>query len=231
MKKALVIFSVLIITLLCSVSVFAMDTDDSGMWEYEAYGNGVELTGYNGTQTDVYVPSKITKGSTEYSVLKLSDELFKGNTSLNSATLGEGITEIGASAFEGATNLVCIVTPESLTTIGNNAFSGCTNFNSVILYDAVINIGEDTFAGCSKLTVYCNENSIAYNYVTSNNIKYQILNPALSPEIVVVDDITYYIGNGEASLLRCSPQKEGNLIINTRVNGFPLTSIIKLPSF
>ena len=76
MKKVLVIFSVLIITLLCGVSVFAMDTDDSGMWEYQTYGTGVVLTKYKGTQTDVYVPNKITKGENEYSVLKLGDNLL-----------------------------------------------------------------------------------------------------------------------------------------------------------
>ena len=121
--------------LLCGLFVSA--ADDTGMWEFEPYGDGVEITAYNGTQTDVYVPSRLVQGDTEYTVLKLSDNLFKNNTALNSVTLGEGISEIGAGAFEGATNLVCIVTPESLTTIGDNAFSGCSNFNSIILYDAV----------------------------------------------------------------------------------------------
>ena len=174
MKKLFIAYSVIVITLFCSISVFAADTDDSGMWEYEAYESGVELTKYNGTQTDVYVPLKIEKGDTTLTVVKLGDELFKNNTALNSATLGEGITEIGASAFEGATGLVCIVTPESLTTIGDAAFSGCTNFNSVILYDGVSSIGENVFDDCSKLTIYCNENTTAYSYATSNGIDYKI---------------------------------------------------------
>ena len=170
MKKLFITFIVLIVTLFCAISVFAADTDDSGMWEYQSYGMGVELIKYNGTQTDVYVPNKITKGDVQYSVSKLGDNLFKDNTSLNSATISEDITEIGASAFEGATNLVCIVMPESLTTIGDSAFSGCTNFNSVILYDGVISIGENAFDSCDKLTVYCNENTVAYDYSVKNNI-------------------------------------------------------------
>ena len=44
MKKLFIAFSVIVITLFCSISAFAADTDDSGMWEYEAYGNGVQIT-------------------------------------------------------------------------------------------------------------------------------------------------------------------------------------------
>lgn len=54
MEKAFVTFSVLIITILCGISVFVAEADDSGMWEYQTYGVGVEITNYNGTQTDVY---------------------------------------------------------------------------------------------------------------------------------------------------------------------------------
>ena len=226
MKKAFVAFSVLIITLLCSISVFAIDTDDSGMWEYQTYGSGVELTKYSGTQTDVYVPSKITKGETEYSVLKLGDKLFKENTALNSATLGEGITEIGASAFEGATGLVCIVPPKSLTTIGANAFSGCINFNSVILYNEVTNIGEKAFEDCDKVTIYCNDNSFAQNYAQTNEIRYILLNSEGSPTKYTIDGITYHIQNGEAVVISYSGT-EREVVIPTIVNGFPVREIMK----
>lgn len=213
------------ITVLFGVSVYAAETDDTGKWEYEAYEGGIELTQYNGTQTDVYVPSKIEVGGESMQVNKLGDNLFKDNTTLNSATLGEGITEIGVSAFKGATNLVCIVTPESLTTIGDSAFSGCTAFNSVILYDGVTNIGVQSFDGCAKLVIYCNENSRAHSYSRENDISYIILNPDLSPETVTIDEISYYIGNGEATLLKCPTTKTGSVVIPTEVKGFPVTKI------
>ena len=109
MKKVLVIFSVLIIALLCSISVFAMDTDDSGMWEYQTYASGVELTKYKGTQTDIYVPKNIIVDGEKIPVFKIGAHIFENNQTINSATLGEGIKIIGESAFSGATNLVCIV--------------------------------------------------------------------------------------------------------------------------
>ena len=224
MKKVLIAFSVVIVTLFCFTAVFAAEVDDSGMWEYQPYGSGIELTGYNGDQTDVYVPNIVEKDGTEYSVLKLGDELFKDNTSLNSATLGEGIVEIGASVFEDATNMVCIVTPETLTTIGDNAFSGCTSFNSVILYDAVTTIGDNAFAGCDKLTIYCNENTAGYNYAVDNDIAYKILNPDAEPEIYVLDGITYYIMNGEAIAISVDYDLI-NVTIPAMVAGYPVTEI------
>ena len=73
MKKLLVSLTTVVLALFCSVSVFAFDTDDSGMWNFEEYAEGVELVNYNGTQTDVYIPNKITKGDTEYAVVKLGE--------------------------------------------------------------------------------------------------------------------------------------------------------------
>ena len=223
MKKLFIAFSVIVITLFCSISAFAADTDDSGMWEYQTYGSGVELTRYNDTQTDVYVPSKIEEGGTSLSVVKLGDELFKNKTALNSVTLGEGITEIGASAFEGATNLVCIVTPDSLTTIGDNAFSGCTNFNSVILYDAVKSIGENVFDGCNQITVYCNPDTTGFNYVIENKIEYKILNIAEIPETYTLDGVTYYLSNGEARIM--SIKTSARKIIPAQIKGVPVTTL------
>ena len=138
------------------------------LWEYETYGDGVMLTKYNGTQIDVYAPAVMDVNGESVPVLKLADNLFSDNDSLNSVTLGEGITEIGESTFAECDNLVCIVTPQSLTTIGKNAFSDCTAFNSVILYDGITTIGENTFANCPSLTIYCNENTTGYNYALDN---------------------------------------------------------------
>lgn len=224
MKKLFITFCVLIITLLCGISTFAADTDDSGKWEYQTYGTGVELTSYKGTQTDVYVPSKTEVNGEFLPVIKLGDNLFKGNTSLNSVTISEGITEIGASAFEGATNLVCIVTPESLTTIGARAFSGCTAFNSVILYDSVTSIGKDSFVGCDKLTIYCNKGTEGYNYAVVNSIKCEVLNSETVPQIIKIDGLEYYIMNGEAIVVSYDNSKT-SVTIPVTVEGYPVTSL------
>jgi len=222
MKKLLSIFFLCALFLLCGISAYA--ADDSGMWEYASYDSGVELTAYNGTQTDVYVPSNIKVDGESLPVIKLGDGLFADNTGINSVTLGEGITEIGEGTFQNATNLVCIVTPESLTTIGANAFSGCANFNSVILYDAVESIGENAFEGCDKLTIYCTSTSYVQSYVTSMGLNYKNIDEEAEPEIYTVDGIEYYIMSGEAYITSVSDDLI-SVTVPATIKGYPVTDI------
>ena len=116
-----------------------LQTDDE-LWTCENYEAGVVLTEYHGTATDVYVPSNVEIDEKKYDVIKLGDSLFENNDSLNSATLGAGIKEIGARAFYDADNMVCILTSEELATIGDEAFYSCDSFNSIILYDASLSL-------------------------------------------------------------------------------------------
>ena len=157
MKK---FFSLLVVAfiILCTFAVNAVESDD-GLWEYELYGDGVALTEYKGSATDVYVPSNIEVDGEQLDVVKLGDSIFEDNDALNSVTLGTGVTEIGAKAFYDADNMVCILLAEDTTTIGDETFYSCDNFNSIILYDAVTTIGENAFGECEKLTIWCNEDT------------------------------------------------------------------------
>lgn len=199
-------------------------TTDDGKWSFAAYGEGVQITAYHGTATDVYVPAKVETDGVKYPVIKLTDDLFADNDSLNSVTLGEGILEIGAKAFYDCDNLVCIVTNETLTTIGAEAFYSCDSFNSVILYDAVSTIGENAFAECPSLTVWCNESTAAHTYATENAIPFEILNPDATPETYIQDGITYYIMNGEAIAINFD-ESVIDVTIPSLIEGYPVTEL------
>lgn len=190
------------------------------LWEYSNYADGIQLTAYNGAQTDLYVPAQVD-GKT---VIRLGDGLFENNDAINSVTLAEGIKEIGEKAFFDADNLVCIVASQTLTVIGAEAFSGCDAFNSVILYDGVTTIGENAFANCPKLTVWCNENTAGYAYAVEHQIPYEILNPNATPETVVENGVTYYLTNGEAVTV----DFDGNaaaVAVPAAVNGYPVLQL------
>lgn len=60
---------------------------------------------------------------------------LQGCTDLVSATLPEGVTEIGTNAFAGCTSLSSIHIPSSLTYIWDNAFEGCTGLTAVHITD------------------------------------------------------------------------------------------------
>jgi len=193
-------------------------------WEYSFYGNGVELTAYNGNATDVYIPGSITVDDTEYAVLKLADSIFEDNDSLNSVTLGVGILEIGDRAFYDCDNMVCILLAEETTTIGNEAFYSCDAFNSVILYDAVTSIGENAFFECPKLVIWCNEDSVGHNYAINSSIPYKLMSTNAEPEIYNEDGFTYYIFNGEAIVTDYSGT-ETSVTIPSIINNYPVTKL------
>ncbi len=201
-------------------SVTVAQTQKENLWEYELYPEGVALTAYHGTATDVYVPATVD----EYTVVKLGDGLFRDNDSLNSVTLGAGIEEIGTRCFFDCDNLVCIVTDEELTTIGAEAFYSCNVFNSIILYDAVTTIGENAFSDCPNVTIWCNESTIAYTYATENSIGYEILNPDATPETYIQDGVTYYIMNGEAIAVDFD-EASTEVGIPATVEGYPVTQL------
>lgn len=197
----------------------------NSLWGYESFScngkEGVCLTAYNGTKTDIYIPGQIDGKP----VLKLGDGIFKDKTDINSVTLGSGIEIIGESAFENSTDLVCIVTPESLVEIGENAFSGCSSFNSVVLYDTVTNIGKNAFEGCDKLVIYTNKGTLSYIYAINNGINVEIIDIERDPLIVTENDIKYYIANGEAVLIKCPTSKSGKIVIPSTIKGIPVVQI------
>ena len=194
---------------------------ENALWEYEPYGDGIALTKYLGTQVaDVYVPNKLG----EYKVIKLAESIFENNDSINSITLASGILEIGNKAFYDCDSLVCILLSEELTTIGAEAFYSCDSFNSVILYDGITSVGEDAFSECHSLTIWCNADTVGYNYVIANNIQYEILNPNASPETIKIDGITYYIQNGNAIVVSADTTLK-DVVIPSDVNGYPVTEI------
>lgn len=120
------------------------------------------ITGYEGNVDKVEIPEKLDG----YTVVSISDEAFKGNTSFTSLTMPDTITSIGKSAFEGCSRLKSVTISMSLQELWNKAFANCTSLASVNIpkslttihlpytnfgvYD-YINNNEGPFTGCSAL--------------------------------------------------------------------------------
>ena len=62
------------------------------------------ITGYNGTDTVVVIPSKINGIPVE----TIGNAAFQDNTTITSVTIPANVTEIGANAFAGCTNLTSV---------------------------------------------------------------------------------------------------------------------------
>ena len=82
-------------------------------------------------------------------------------TGLESLTIGNNVTKIGAEAFRGCSGLTNINIPNSVTEIGDYAFCGCSGLTNINIPNSVTKIGLYAFSDCSGLT-----NINIPNYVT-----------------------------------------------------------------
>ncbi len=122
-------------------------SNDNG---YVVYMNGTEkiLVGYNGTETDLVLPSYITKIN-NYAFYNDGMSLYKH--SLRSVVIPDGVASIGDYAFYWCESLGSVEIPDSVTSIGNYAFYLCESLGSVVIGDSVTSIGEECFANCYNL--------------------------------------------------------------------------------
>ena len=97
------------------------------------------LTGYNGNDSDVIIPSSVTS---------IGGAAFYNCTSLTSITIPNSVTSIGYSAFYGCNSLTSITIPNGVTEIYADTFSGCTSLTSVTIPDSVTKIGWSAFWDC-----------------------------------------------------------------------------------
>ena len=76
---------------------------------------------------------------------------FNGCRRLSSATLPDGLIEIGHDAFRECGALTEIVIPESVKLIGENAFTCCESLKTVRLPKGKLEIEAGAFVGCSSI--------------------------------------------------------------------------------
>ena len=117
---------------------------------FELSGDGASyaVTVYQGTSTEVYIPSYYQG----LPVTSIGDSAFYGCDGLTSVTIGDGVTTIGDGVFGWCSSLTSITIPDGVTSIGDYAFSSCSGLESITIPDSVISIGDGVFGGCSGLT-------------------------------------------------------------------------------
>jgi hypothetical protein len=114
--------------------------------------NTCKITGYIGNSITMTIPSAIN-GKT---VAATSNGVFKGNTTLISVKIENGVQSIGTLAFLGCSSLSKVVIPESVTSIGTKAFYNCAR----------------------DFTIYCYSGSYAEQYAIDNSLNYVIMDIA-----------------------------------------------------
>lgn len=105
------------------------------------------ITGYDGTDTVVVIPSKINGVTVE----AINNAAFP-NSAVTSVTIPDSVTSIHDVSFFNCSQLTNISIPNSVTYIGYSAFRACTSLKSITLPSSLSSISEALFFGCSQLT-------------------------------------------------------------------------------
>ena len=112
----------------------------------------------------------------------------KYRASIQTITMGEGVTSIGEKAFSGCTRLTAITLPESVTSIGNSAFYSCSRLNGAFISaETPPTIGTSVFPN-NSFYIYVPASSVeayksAEGWSGYNNIQ--------STDLIRVDGIWY----------------------------------------
>jgi hypothetical protein len=101
-------------------ATFAKNSKDVS-FVLNADGASYAVSGYQGTSSDVSIPSVFSAKP----VTALAPQAFKGLTSLTSIEIPESVLAIGAEAFAGCSSLVSLSLPGHLTEIGKGCLEGC----------------------------------------------------------------------------------------------------------
>lgn len=106
----------------------------------------------NDVSGDLVIPSVVTDGNVEYTVIKIGEWCFWNRTGLTSVTLPETLTTIGGRGFDTCTALTEITIPNSVKSIGDYAFVKCSGLTKLTIPNSVTSIGGSAFNECSNLT-------------------------------------------------------------------------------
>ena len=94
----------------------------------EGENRGVEITAYNGSETDITIKDYIYVGNNTYLTIRsIAAGVFENNTTLSSVSGMRYIKNIGNRAFYGCANLYEIELPNSLDAFGDEVFAYCAN--------------------------------------------------------------------------------------------------------
>ncbi len=129
------------------------EPDNLSDFGYEVFDNGVVITSYKGSETELIIPSWIDK---------------------------KRVVGIDTGAFENCSNIISVYIPDTVSSIGHWAFEFCSNLKSVTLSSKVKTIYKSAFEGCKSLTdVYYSGTKEEWNSIDIGYYNEPLLNATI----------------------------------------------------
>ena len=128
----------------------AVYSEELFTYEMDDITGTITITGYTGSDVSITIPSQL-ESMPEYTVTAIKKDAFKGST-LQSVTIPDSVTAIGANAFNGCRSLTEVKLPSGLTALESGIFYDCTTLQSIDIPSGVESIGTNAFNNCKALT-------------------------------------------------------------------------------
>ncbi len=207
---------------------------DNGL-EYTITDGEVKITGYDGSDVSLEIPSEIEG----YPVTSIGDKAFLDCNRLIEITLPNSITEIGSSAFYDCNNLRRITLPNNLKSINNHVVYCCDNLRHLIIPESVKSISNDAFYFLvDRLYFKGDIPDDTYNPSNYKTVYYPADNPTWTesaiqkfgtlctciPYYTSENGLFYTINKGKAVIVGCD-ETSPSLEIPSTIGNYPVDSI------
>ncbi len=165
--------------------------------------NFVEITGYVGTPSEIFVDEKVSYDGYDYKIIGIGDSVFKDYKGLTTIDAPD-VRYVGKLAFYGCSNLKVAVLPgaeqigvkafaycraleeieiDSLKNVQAYTFFRCTSLDTVLL-NGITNIGTAAFYQCTSLEIVDMGDSVAKvlknAFTGCNKLEFVEFSPALT---------------------------------------------------
>lgn len=161
-RLAMVFIAAVVVMLLTApkAGAWSQNTDDGLFTVANRSGYSsipVTVTSYNGSDTNITFPDKITVSGTEYPIVSIGSNVLSKLAEVDGITINvtipDGYTALDGNAFKNCYGLKSVTIPGSVTKINYNAFEGCKNLSSVTFADgrADLSFGNKVFLNCTSL--------------------------------------------------------------------------------
>ncbi len=159
-----------------SGNVASAQTVSSGGFIFDVGSLSASVTGYNGTETDITIPTSVNGKQ----VTGIANDAFSSETNISSIT-STTVTSIGDRAFSGCSSL-SKVDISSAKSIGTEAFVNCPSLSQLHIQSIVKSVGDHAFgfnkntggkysvASGLKLFTIFSANNKAYAFALANGI-------------------------------------------------------------
>ena len=140
---------------------------DASLFEYTDVDGGVSITGFNGSDEIVVIPTAID----DKEVVSIGKNAFINNSTMKGVKIPEKAHTLENSAFMNCTELEVVVSGAAVKKIDMYVFNGCKKLHAIELNDGLVTLGGLCFAltNLSEIEIPSSVTEINYPFTVNDD--------------------------------------------------------------